>query len=237
LNSAAAALKEIARMGFASYLENITDRYYESSPLTDWLEYLGPTAQRRDVEEARFLFGDPLERPRRLIRDFWSYYRHQQPADGFPSGKWEGHFRNIKALHGILAPVSKLPKQHMHAWLQVKEIETRLRTFFQDANVYGPLSRSVFQRVFNISKAIDARCTALVRELNQFNKTVRTMPVEDRGKAEIEDAVRQLNEIKDRLSRDLRELEQNQALAKEGHQLWDSFLRGRLHNPFRHWLS
>src|ERR1022692_2852160 len=67
-------LKEFAHMGFAKYLEDITDRYYENTPLSDWRTYLGSSSQRRDVEEAKFLFGDPLDRPRRLIRDFSNYY-------------------------------------------------------------------------------------------------------------------------------------------------------------------
>jgi superfamily I DNA/RNA helicase len=212
-------------MGFASYLEHITDRYYESSPLSDWLTYLPPKPEQRDVEEARFLFGDPLERPRRLIREFWTYYRRQQPLDEFSRGSWEGHFRNLKALHDILAPISQLQEQQPDAWSQVKAIEGDLRTFFTNTQVYGPLSRSVFQRVFNISRAIDARCSVVVRELNQFHKTVRGMPGEARAKAEIEEALRQLYEIKKQLGEDLKELEQCQALAKKAQQLWDRFLK------------
>jgi hypothetical protein len=208
-------------MGFASCLENINERY----SLSNYRSYLGATPQQRDVEEAKFLFGDPLDRPRRLIRDFWTYYRQHPPLDDFPRGRWEEHVCNIKVLHDILAPISQLHEQNPDAWLQVKKTEAGLRTFFQETQVYGPLSRSVFQQVFNNSKAIVARCTAVVRELNQFHKTVRSMPVEERAKAEIEEAVRQLDEIKERLSRDLKELEQYAALATEAQQVWDCFLK------------
>src|SRR5262249_31216603 len=147
-------------------------------------------------------------------REFWTYYRQQQPLTEIPRGRWEGHFLKVKVLHSILAPASKVHEQHPDAWPAVKDIEARLRAFFQNAQVYGPLSRSVFERVYNISRAIDARCRNVVRELNQFHKAVRGMPVQERERAEIQEAVQQLYEIRERLGRDLKELEHYEALAK-----------------------
>lgn len=212
-------------MGFASYLEDITDCYYENAPLGEWLVYLGPKAQRRDIEEAKFLFGDPLERPRRLIRDFWSYYHQQRPAAEFPAGRWELHFQNIQALHRVLAPIRKLTQKDPDAWERIKGCEAQLRRSFQDIELYGPLSRCVFQRVLNISKAINARCTLVVRELNQFHKSARAAPVGDLAKQDIDDATRRLIEIQERLGRDLQEMAKFELLAEETQQGWDHFLR------------
>jgi hypothetical protein len=212
-------------MSFASYLEDITDRYCENLPLNDWLTNLGPAPQRRDAKEAGFLLDDPLQRARRLIWEFWTYYRQQQPLTEIPRGRWEGHFLKVKALHNILAPINLVHEQHPDAWSVVKDIEGRLRTFFQDAQVYGPLSRSVFQRVYNISRAIDARCRNVVRELNQFHKAVRGMPVQERERAEIQVAIQQLYEIKEQLGRDLKEFKHYESLVNEAQGSWDRFLQ------------
>ncbi|MEW6356399.1 MAG: UvrD-helicase domain-containing protein [Planctomycetota bacterium] len=212
-------------MGFASCLEHIIDRYYESFHLSDRPTHLGPAPKRRDADDSRFLFGNPMERPRHIIREFWTYYHQQKPlTDIYPSG-WEGHFRNVKEIHSILAPIGQIKEQQIDAWSVVKDVEGRLRTFFQNVQVYGPVSRSVFERVHNVSRDIEARCDIVSGELNQFDKTVRGMPINERDRAELRLAIHQLNGIREPLRRDIKEMGQYYKLLKEAKQLWDRFLQ------------
>ena len=174
-------------MGFVSCLEDITDRYYESSPLSDYRSYLGPAPKpkRRNVDEARFLFGDPIDRPRRLVREFWAYYRQQQPLVEISPSRWERHFLNVKKLNSILTPIGRIRDQHPEAWPLVKDVEVRLRAFFQEVQVYGALSRSVFERVHDISRTINARCNSVIGELNRFEREVSGMPSQEYERIEI----------------------------------------------------
>src|SRR3954454_14423821 len=104
-------------MGFASYAEDITDRFNESGSLFDsWSAYLGPRPERRDIEEARLVLGDPIERPRRIIRDFWRFNQQHDPLAGVPAGYWERHYANVKALHETLTEAAAVRESTPGAW-------------------------------------------------------------------------------------------------------------------------
>src|SRR3954454_15793637 len=134
-------------MGFASYAEDITDRFNESGSLFDSSStYLGPRPERRDIEEARHVLGDPMERPRRIIRDFWRYYKQHSPLTEAPAGYWERHYANVRSLHEILAEPPPVRDSTPGAWEVLSGVEARLRACLQAAGVYGPLSRKVVQR-------------------------------------------------------------------------------------------
>lgn len=190
-------------MGFASYQEDIHDRYFEAGPFFEtWTAYLGPKPARREIDEARTVFGDPLDRPRRIIRDFWRYYHQQEQLAQAPTGYWERHHQHVDALHDILAGVGELPGDDAAAWGVLGGVEDRLRQFFRDNPVYGPLSPGVLDRVMAAAREIRSRCVAVERELEQFQAHARNLPP-DHGDEEVRDAVVRLREIRGRLDADL----------------------------------
>jgi hypothetical protein len=212
-------------MGFASYLEDITDRYDESGSLFDsWSTYLGSRPERRDIEEARHVLGDPLERPRRIIRDFWRYYKQNTPLAEAPAGYWERHYANVKGLHEILSEAAPVRESTPGAWEVLSGVETRLRAFLQAAGVYGPLSRKVVQRVVGASNEIRNRCVAVERELKQFHKQAGKLP-QGEGRSEIALALQQLEEIRGRLDADLAERRRYDLLTEQVKRWGDHFVR------------
>src|SRR5262245_16105133 len=109
-------------MGFASFLEGVRDRYYQAESLSDiWGAYLGPKATTTLP-----LHADPLDRPRRLIRDFWTYYERQPVAD-VPAREWVRHFQNLERLLDILRQAEPLTESTAGAWHVLTRIEGRLR--------------------------------------------------------------------------------------------------------------
>jgi superfamily I DNA/RNA helicase len=212
-------------MGFASYLEDITDRYDESGSLFDsWSTYLGPRPQRRDIEEARHVLGDPLERPRRIIRDFWRYYKQNTPLAEAPAGYWVRHYANVRELHEILAEAAPVRESTPDAWQALSGVEARLRAFLQAAGVYGPLSRKVIQRVVAASNEIRSRCVAVERELTQFRRQAGKLP-KGHGQEEVAEALRQLEEIRTRLDADLAERSRYDKLTEQVKRWGDHFVK------------
>jgi superfamily I DNA/RNA helicase len=207
-------------MGFVSFQEDICDRYYEN----DLATYLGPRPERRDIEEARYVLGDPMRRALRIIRDFWRYYKQQSPLTEAPAGYWERHYANVRALHKILTEAASVHESTPGAWEVLSGIEARLRAFLQGAGVYGPLSRQVIQRVVAASKEIRSRCRAVERELMQFRKQAVKLP-QSEGRSEIVVALQQLNEIRSRLDADLAERGRYDKLTEQVKMWGDHFIR------------
>jgi superfamily I DNA/RNA helicase len=212
-------------MGWVSCLEDIVDTYNERASFFDsWSTYLGPRPQRRHIEEARDVLGDPMERPRRIIRDFWRFYKQNRPLAQAPAGYWERHYANIDALHTILAGVAGVRESTPGAWEILGKAEARLREFFRTAGVYGPLSRTVLKQVEEASGVIRHRCTQVESELKRFDEQVRKLPPGE-GQSEISQALRQLEEIRSPLDADLargREYDERTRRVKE----WgDHFVR------------
>lgn len=212
-------------MGFASFQEDIHDRYYESGSFFDsWATYLGPRPQRRDIEEARSVLGDPMERPRRIIRDFWRYYKQHSSLAEAPAGYWERHYANVRTLHEILAEAAPVRESTPGAWEVLSGVEARLRACLQAAGVYGPLSRKVIQRVVSTSNEIRSRCLAVERELKQFRKQAGKLP-QGEGEAEIALALQQFEEIRTRLEADLAERSRHDKLTEQVKRWGDHFIQ------------
>jgi superfamily I DNA/RNA helicase len=188
-------------MGFASFQEDICDRYFESGPFFEsWTAHLGPKPVRRATDDHPG--SGPFDRPRRIIRDFWRYYhqeeRHTQP----PAGFWERHHQHVDALYAILNGVAELPADAAAAWSLLSGVEERLRHFFRDNPVYGPLSPAVLDRVVATAREIRSRCLAVERELEQFQAHARTLPP-DHGDEELRNAVTRLRDMRTDLEADL----------------------------------
>jgi superfamily I DNA/RNA helicase len=205
-------------MGFASTYENILERHWGSEPLSDiWAAYLGPKTTGRYPP-----LPDPLDRPRRLIKDFWSYY--QQPLDTeVAAGQWERHFQNLEGLEEMLLPVEPIDESSPGAWEVLTEVERRLREFFLTNPFYGPLSRQSVERIAAASKLIWSRLTAAVKELNTFVETARKP--EAAGLDDLQTARKQFLEIRKQLEADLANCKRSNLQAKRVQELGGKFLR------------
>jgi superfamily I DNA/RNA helicase len=212
-------------VGFASYLEDITDRFDEGggSAFDHWPTYLGTAPRRRDIEEARLALGDPLDRPRRLIRDFWRYYRAEQQL-ARPAGNWERHQQNIEALHSMLAPVAGLRADASGAWEAVSSVEQRLRSFFRDTPVYGPLSPTVLDQVGRASREIQSRAARVERQLKEFAAAAKKLPLDLPGLPGVLEDARRLAEIRKQLDADLASRRRYDDLTREVRAWGDQFL-------------
>lgn len=212
-------------MGFPSYLEDICDRYYESEPVSAaWAVYLGPSHMGRDIDEARDLFGDPFDRPRRVINDFWAYYRRSEPLATLPAGRWETHLRHVAALHAILRDAADVVTTAPNAWDKLSGVERKLQEFFRSVPVYGTLSRRVIRQVAAESKAIRDRCNAVVRELERFDASCRTVvPAADHQA--VHEPLDRLRQVWQRFDADLEGLRQYDLLTKEVQQWGNHFLQ------------
>lgn len=230
-------------MGFASYLEDITDRYDESygggsrtvspgtrpvwrdeiSRVRGWAAHVGQEPTKRDIEEATYLFGELFGRPKRLIADFVSFYQQHEPLTRLPEDKWDRHLQGIKLIHDTLEPISNQSPAADH-WAAVREIRTQLRSVLNDVTVFGPFSRSTIQTVRDLTKDLFRRCDAVKQELRRFNDIIRAVPVKAHEKLQLHEATNQLNAISDRLNRDLNQLGQHQSLLKDVERWWDVFL-------------
>src|SRR5216684_2717361 len=114
-------------MGFASYWENISERYYESmATIGGWLGEVSRSTERRDIEEASFLHGDPFERAIRVIDDFWRLYNRARPGADMPVGWWPEHLQNVYRLHAILSVVPTLDEHDPATWTAIRAIESEL---------------------------------------------------------------------------------------------------------------
>ena len=202
-------------MGFAKYYEDIQDRYWESGSLPD-LGFSRPLPPPP---------SDPLDRPRRVIKDFWAYYHSERGEAEIPPGCWEQHFQNVHALHEILSALAVLHESDPGAWDAVCHAERRVRELFHSTPTYGPLSRGVIDRVGRISRDIQARCAAVERELGDFIKTVNRMSGEEQAAADLVESIEQLRQIRDRLNQDLLARRRYDAMAREAAQHWQRFLR------------
>jgi superfamily I DNA/RNA helicase len=203
-------------MGFASYLEDINNRYFESE---SWTERGGGRDPPPPPPDPVAPPPDPLERLLRLIARMFDYYQCQQPLGGLQYGWWEGHLNNVKTLHTVLAPCTQVDEKNPAAWDLIKDIEERLRTFFQKEKNYGPLSRSVFNDICDKSRTIQVRCTNIAHELDQFKKISKASE-----ETKIREAEQKLSEIKERFDQDLKELKLYDPMIKEARGFWDRFL-------------
>ena len=195
-------------MGWPKTMEDICDRYCEGSSLG------GPPVQ---LVQSR----DWIERGHSMLQDFIDYYHlEKQPLDQISTEGWAGHFNNVKTLHNILIPVKDLLEQHPESWNVVMAIEDSLRRFFQDVQIHGPLSKSVFQNVYVRSQNIHTRCKNVHRKLDQFRKEVR-----EEAAKEIRESLKQFDEVRDKYDRDFKELERYESLVNETKGYWDHFVQ------------
>jgi hypothetical protein len=205
-------------MGFASYYEDVQERYWASEPLSG--SYLQGSSTPPPPP-------DPLERPRRVIKDFWAYHQREQAQDDVPRGRWEEHFATVRTLHETLSAAAALHETDPGTWDVVCEAERHLREFFRARTSYGPLSRAVIDRVARVSRDIRDRCRAVEREINDFAKTVRGMSREERVASDVLESIRQLREIGERLTEDIKGRRAYDALARDVVDRWQHFLRLR----------
>lgn len=213
-------------MGFASFLEDITDRYIEDGGGLDPRdERRGPKPKPKPkgTQATRSAPSDPMDRPRRIIRDFWKFYHSRKSLAEGPTGYWEQHFANITALHDILAPAADVDEATPGSWDILCGVEARLRAFLHQAGDYGPLSRKVIQRVTEISKEIKSRCEAVERELKRFHQQANK-PRQRQPNAEIVQALQEFEEIRGRLDADLAERRRYDQLAEQVKEWFDYFV-------------
>src|SRR4051794_9190951 len=123
-------------MGFAKYYEDVSDQYWESVGLGS---DLGPRAVCPPAS--------PYDRVRKVINELWVSYRQMQPEIGLPCGRWEQPFRHVEHLPQHLPPIATLHENAPAAWETLTAVEQILRQFFRATDSYGPLSRSVIERV------------------------------------------------------------------------------------------
>jgi superfamily I DNA/RNA helicase len=205
-------------MGFASYYEDVQERYWASEPLT------GPCLQGVATSPSP---ADPLERPRRVIKDFWAYYQRERAEDDVPRGRWEEHFATVRTLHDALSVAASLHETDPDAWDVVCETERHLREFFRARTDYGSLSRALIDRVARASRVIRDRCRAVERELNDFTKTVKGMSREERLASDVLESIQHLREIGERLTEDINGRRAYDVLAREVVERWQHFLHLR----------
>jgi hypothetical protein len=165
-----------------------------------------------------------MERPRRIIRDFWRFYRQDSPPAETPVGYWEQHYANVSAVHGILAVAAPVRESTPGAWEVLSDVEARLRTVLQAAGVYGPLSRKVVQRVVAASNEIRSRCVAVERELKGFVEQASKFSAGE-GQGEIREALAQLQEIRERLEADFADRRKYDTLTEQVKGWGDHFIR------------
>jgi hypothetical protein len=209
---------EMSLMGAASTYEDILDRYNESEALSEiWAAYLGP---KEPVAYSQS--PDPFDRPRRLIKDFWSYYK-EPPATEVSANQWERHFKNLERLEDVLQPVATLEESSSGAWDVLSSVEGRLREFFLTNPFYGPLSRQAVERIAAASKVIWSRVSAAIKELNAF--VGATKGKEGVGCEDLQEARRMFLEIRERLAADLDVCRRSYQQSKRVQELAGKFLQ------------
>ena len=212
-------------MGFASYYEDICERYYKGGSISrTWDRYLGGSRKKRDIEEARDLFGDPLARCRKVIRRFWDYYRQMKPLASLPQGQWERHHDHIRTLHGILGPVEMLDDERGEDCLAALDVAEQLKAFFRDTPYYGPFSRQVIRQVTQDSEAIRLRCEQVERDILSLAKPISGLALDRPETADIAETLRQLAEIRQQLDRDLQECRNYDIMAEQVGRWGERFL-------------
>jgi hypothetical protein len=198
-------------MGFASLLESISDRYCSSSGFSEiWSDYPVCNSNTTAIVNTTAAINttpvivddrpiDPRLRARRIIAELWQYVTEQEErANLVPTGYWELHYRNVDALHEILAGVTSLPATDHETWEALSCMEVRLRQFFLDNPVYGPLSPNVLRSVVAASREIRSRCITIERELEGFLDHARSLSADDTDE-EVRNALNQFGEIRERL--------------------------------------
>jgi UvrD/REP helicase N-terminal domain len=205
-------------MGFASCLENNSERNYDR-----WQSSGGTASCFVGTEEER-LIVDPLERPRRVIEEFWRYYREPRQLLNHALSNWEKHFDNVALLNSILAPIAQLTARHADAWQILVKVKKKLLALFKNVHIYGPPSPSAIEKIQNVSREIHSRCNVVIKELNDFPKKVRERPLKERESAKLREAIQRLDEIHRRLDRDFAELSRHEVIVKQNRQLWDRFI-------------
>jgi len=212
-------------MGFVSFAEDIADRYYEDTKdLHDWSQYARRSATPREVAEATDLFGDPFERTRRIIVEFFEFYRDNRPETTRGNQSWQQHFRYVQGLHALLAPVAGLREDAEATWNALRTIEAELHRFGQAAPLYGPMSRQSIARMNHAANVIRTRCTRIERDLQRFLASAQAMAGHDAEKAEVRQSVEMLVKIRKHLDTDLDARRQLDRLAVEVTRWWERFL-------------
>lgn len=214
-------------MGFASFLEDISDRYIESSPISDmWVNYAGSRYEKKHIEEAKSIFGDPYEKVRRIIDEFWSYYRFHKPMIHLQEGHWETHFDHLNELKRILQPADTLDQYDCRtAWFIAVEIENSLRSFFRHVEVYGPISPKIIRRVAEDTKTIRTRCASVDKCIRSTLNNISTLTIEAEKKSALLDAKRKLDQISRELESDMRSIQCYDIVMRQVASLSEVFLK------------
>lgn len=211
-------------MGWASFLEDITERYFGDR--FDLRVVAGHANPGGAVQPP----GNPLARMREVIGAFLAYYRAQgHPVEAARSA-WETHLDAIGRLEGILSASAGIDAAGPSALGDIRRIDEQLKVFFSAADAYGPLSQRAVERVCEISDAIIKRCQSLFADLRSFKAQVAALPRDDRRRQEFEAAAAELDDVVERIAADrtfLAELERRMSAIQ---RLWPEFLRVHLAN-------
>ena len=179
-------------MGFASCLENNSERNNGAVPdFPIWSPYDGPThwgsSSESGLDSSSVSYppvewlprsDNTIDRACRFIERCKGIFDAQNQSAQNPSPRraWEKHYGQVVALHGILSEVSSVPNTDPTAWELLRHIEQRLKSFFQENQEYGPISRDVFEQVVATSRDLQSRSRVIQQDLEEFQRRVPRNP-------------------------------------------------------------
>ena len=162
-----------------------------------------------------------------MVSNFWSYYDQFKLESAPIAGTWAGHTAALQTLAAILDPLADVSATTPGVQTAVQVVEAELRTFFQDVRGYGPLSKSVHNRIAQASRVIRQKCTAIERALTEFVRVVNRMPAEQRRHDAIAQVIEQFREIKNELVEDLNTRRRYEKVAEKVAVRWQRFVELR----------
>jgi hypothetical protein len=208
-------------MGFASLLEDIVDRYDEGAnwrAITKAHQHVASTTPKKKVLD--------FQSVSRLVRAFGLYYQQESQLAQPDSRRWDQHLANLEALNEILSPVTGLEDAgDATAWPVLCDIETKLRSFFEDVEDYGPLSHDAVKMAESATMHILRRCEEVQEQLRLYLLMAdqRQIDIEEQAPQGFADDLQRLKAIHHKLSLDFERINQADRVTQGVLASWELF--------------
>jgi superfamily I DNA/RNA helicase len=213
-------------MGFASYLEDLSERYFEDRFEIDFA-WDPATSQTKAVvrEPASPVVGPPLAAAREAVTRFGSMISTTSPDLYEVKGAWDEHFALLRKLDQILEPAGSSAGGPALSLGELRSIENKARVLIDEARVYGPVSPEVARRLCDVSTVIHRRCVHLLSDLATLTTKLRGLHFVEKERSEVEKTIREIESILDRVRSARVFLSELEEVSNRVHLNWNRFVR------------
>jgi superfamily I DNA/RNA helicase len=226
--------KAVAIMGFASYVEDIVDRFNDAAGLLTPYTSRPAASSGYSVGSRYALTGNAghapspsnqrdklLQELRRAASEFLTTHSELHRYAGLTAGEWGRHFDDLKELHDILLQLGPLKESQPEARTVIQQVEQRLDSYCRERKRHGVLSRFVADRIRKIALDILAVSSSLREKLVRFTQIADAAM---RQQLEDDTLLKRVHAIVQQVQHDADAFPQYQALTDKTLQLWSKFL-------------